>query len=326
MNQCKITAPVCSLEQVGQVLDAGADEVYFSLMTSEWTSRFGNSDFISRRQSEYSHITDLKDLTEIRNIVSKRKASATLVLNSRYTEKQLPYIFEVISEWESVGGDSVMISDLTVLLWLKERNSRLIRHLSLLTGVFNTSSVAFFNRLDVSRIVLPRELTISEIVEIVQHSENNVGFELLCMFQKCEFIDSFCNFYHAFNYSPFLVNDSGELPGKSELPVIETFDINYKGHGCQLRFINQHGRNIKHLLNNDFCTPSCSACQLMLFKKAGIRNFKIAGRGYPVDLIIKGINLIKSSLGTSNNTVDEIRTRYSSIFGQSCGRDYCYYK
>lgn len=321
-----IVAPICSVNEVEEVVKAGANEIYFGIMPYEWIEKYGDSDFISRRQSEISHISKIEDLQKIAEIAYKLNCQATLVLNSKYTEKQIPCVLDLISKWEFCSGHSVMVSDLNILFWLKEQNSRLKRHLSVLSGVFNSYSVEFYRNLGVSRIVLPRELTLSEMEHIIRHSEKNMEFEIIAMFQKCEFIDSFCNFYHAFNFQPFILNDSDDLLKDEKLPIISCFDINYKGHGCQLKILNNNNKEINHLKKNEFETPFCAACQLKRLQKAGIFNFKIAGRGYPIDLIVKAIKFLRYSFENSNLQFYEIKRNYISTFGKSCNNEFCYYK
>jgi len=295
MEYC-IVAPVCSVDEIEPVLKAGANEVYFGIMTMEWTDKYGNADFISRRQSEWAHFSSYDDLSEIADRVNEHHGTATLVLNSRYSERQLPYIFEILEQWEARGGHAVMVSDVEVLIWLNERRSRMKKQLSVMAGVFNSHSVAFFDRFRVSRIVLPREMSVTEMSRLIKNTDQNMEYESIVMFQKCQFIDSFCHFYH---------------------PCFEK-------HGCQMEF-RYHGKDVKHVNNNDFKTPFCAACSLEQLLNAGIRHFKIAGRGYPVDLITKSIQLIRPILENEFRLAKDIQQHYQLVFGRDCDPINCYY-
>ena len=315
----RIIAPVCSVSEITPALRAGAKEVYFGMMPEKWVHKYGNADFISRRQGEMTHLSGFEELYEIANIVNLYDCSATLVLNSRYSEEQLPFVFEILEHWEDAGGHSVMTSDIEILLWLNSKKSRLKRQLSIMAGIFNTQGVEFFKHLGVSRVVLPREMTISEINSI---KVTNMEYEMIVMFQKCEFIDSFCGFYHSFNYQPFLVQNYTAGP---DLPEIKSYDPCYEGHGCQMRLIC-NGNNIKHVNNNDMTTPFCAACSLEYMLNAGIKNFKIAGRGYPFEMIIKAIKFIEQTLKNHIDKPAEIRQSYLRTFGHDCCQTKCYYQ
>jgi len=178
--------------------------------------------------------------------------------------------------------------------------------------------------MNVSRIVLPRELTLNEIVKLSEEWRNEIDFEVITMFQKCEFIDAFCNFYHAVNYRPYIVKNNISAANSEKLPIISTCDCAFEGHGCQLPF--RCGTNrIKHLKNNDMETPFCAACFLDYFLSHGVRCFKIAGRGYPDELIVKAITFIRQTIESEYYNRDKIRDDYSQLFGYDCKSEKCYY-
>jgi putative protease len=297
MNEYNIVAPVCSVSEVEPVLKAGAGEVYFGIMPERWTKAYGNADFISRRQNEKAHLLNYGSLSEIVRITNDYGGASTLALNARYSENQLPYIYEILYEWEARGGHSVILSDMELLLWLEGEGSRLKRQLSVMAGVFNTHSVDFFRQFGISRVVLPREVSMKEIRTLMEYTNKDVGYELIVMFQKCEFIDSFCRFCH-------LVAEE---------------------HGCQMTFLRRNMR-MGHVNNNDLLTPFCAACQLYALREAGISNFKIAGRAYPAELIIKAIGFIKQTLANDAPSYADIQRKYKAIFGHSCRTNNCYYQ
>jgi putative protease len=297
MKPYNIVAPVCSVSEVEPVLKAGAGEVYFGIMPEAWIRKYGNADFISRRQNEKAHIPNYGSLSEIVRITNDYGCESTLALNARYSTDQLPYIYEVLDEWEARGGHSVITADMELLLWLDEKGSRLRRQLSVMAGVFNKHSVGFFRQFGISRVVLPREMSMEEIGELMKCTSKEVGYELIVMFQKCEFIDSFCRFYH-------LVAEE---------------------HGCQMTFLCGN-RKMAHVNNNDLLTPFCAACQLHALRKAGVTNFKIAGRAYPTELIIKSIGFIKQTLENGAPLPVNIQSNYKSVFGYSCRTKNCYYR
>lgn len=319
---CQIVAPVCSLEEIDSVMQAGADEVYFGVMTEKWVEQYGNADFITRRQGENAHFTSFDDLSEIADRADRYRCRATLALNARYTERQLPYIHEILAQWEERGGRSVMVSDLELLLWLKDKNSKLKRHLSVMAGVFNSRSVDFFKSLDVASVVLPREMSVAEMEQLLKNANKEIEYEAIVMFQKCQFIDSFCGFFHAFNYRPHLVH--GYTGTRSSLLVINNYTPCHDGHGCRLRYVF-NGKMIRHAANNDYTTPYCAACMLSTLSKAGVHHFKIAGRGYPLELVVKSIRFIRQIIDMETPSTTQCSERYKSAFGSACSAKNCYY-
>jgi len=324
-DKIKIIAPVCSLSEIKQVIDAGANEIYFGMMPKNWQCKYGDADFISRRQTEYAHFKEIDSMPEIIELTAEKQCEATLVLNSKYSETQLPYILDLINKWENFGGQSVMISDLAVLISLFENKSKLTRRLSILTGVYNSESVAFFKEFGISSIVLPRELSIQEMIEI-RNKIQDIDFEVITIFQKCQFIDGFCGFYHGFNYQPFIIKQNITNLCTELYPPLYTFDAAYEGHGCQLKWSINEDKEVIHLTKNEINTPHCAGCQLKKLFNNGITRFKIAGRAYPLQLILNAIKFIKIIFDSFECLSKlEIRKLYKSIFGQDCECKYCYY-
>jgi len=308
-----IAAPFCTVEELEPLLKAGVSEAYFGIMTDQWKKRYGDAEFITRRQSQLAHISSFRQFPEIIEIVSEYHATATLVVNADYSEEQMPYVLEIISEWEGSGGNAVMVSDLGVLMHLQWQNSRLARYLSVMAGVFNHESVAFFHQLGVSRVVLPRELKLIEMNSIVRNSVTDMEFEVISMFQKCQYIDSFCNFIHAVNEGSFQINR--DTPGHRAVNLC---------HGCAMPFYSE-GIRVIPLPRSETNTPYCAACQLTGLVDIGIRHFKIAGRGYAPHLILKAASFIKYSIERLHKPDDEIIAEYTRTFGTSCKKKFCYY-
>jgi collagenase-like PrtC family protease len=316
-------APVCSPEEARRAIAAGANELYCGVLTGEWLKRYGNGETISRRQGQIAHVRDTNELAEIARIAADAGCTIALTLNSRQASVGDPAVVRLAGLWEEMGGTAVMVADLGLLLALQERNSRLKRHLSVLTGVFNSRSAEFFAGLGVSRIVLPRELTMVEMRELIAGAPA-LEYEALVFYQKCRFIDGICGFYHgarlpsdvpaAFEY--------GNVAGET-MPVVWSCDPDYEGHACQLGWSTVHGP-IAPSTGDDTVAPYCAACQMEALQEAGVHFFKLAGRGYPVELIESAIGFLRRA-GTRQGDTAEIRRLYAETYGSCCEGRRCYY-
>ncbi|RJQ56587.1 MAG: hypothetical protein C4521_00180 [Actinobacteria bacterium] len=316
----RIVAPVCSAAEAELALDAGADELYCGAMFDEWADVFGDSDLISRRQGRTAHVSSREEIAAVVEVATERGKPVALAANARYTRAQMALVLETIRLWEEVGGQSVLVTDLGVLLALNERGSALERHLSTLAGVFNSAAAAFFSKLGVCRIVLPRDMTLEEIRGLTSAAPK-MQYEALAMYQKCEFIDGMCGFYHGtripsdtpaeFEYT--------ELPGESGA-VAYSPDPGYEGHGCQMRWLLADGGVVRHLSGDDFGTPHCAACVLDELGAAGVGYFKIAGRSYPPESIARATRFLRAASGDDNKAL------YAATFGRPCESRKCYYE
>jgi collagenase-like PrtC family protease len=316
-------APVSSPEEARRAIAAGASELYCGVLTGEWVKRFGDGETISRRQGRLAHVRGMDELAEIARLGAHAGCTVALTLNSRQASIGDPEELRLAGLWEEMGGTAVMVADLGLLLALRERNSRLKRHLSVLAGVFNSRSAEFFAELGVARIVLPRELTIAEMRELAAGAPA-LQYEALVIYQKCRFIDGMCGFHHgarlpsdvpaAFEYSA--------VAGES-MPVVWSCDPDYEGHACQLGWTTGHGL-IMPSTGDDTAAPWCAACHLEALQEAGVHFFKLAGRGYPVELIESAIGFLRRA-GNRQGDTAEIRRLYAETFGSRCEGSRCYY-
>jgi collagenase-like PrtC family protease len=322
----KIAAPVTSRAEAEQVLNAGADELYFGLMLPEWVEEFDDADLWSRRQGKGAHVATLAEAGAIAEVAAAHGKLAALAVNARLTRAQTERVLDTIGCWEAAGGEAVILSDLGILTALNHRGSKLHRQLSLLAGVFNAKSVTLFASLGVCRVILPRELTIAEMAELTSGAPF-VEYEALALNQRCPFIDGMCGFHHRQRIPEGVPADFEykHLPGRP-LPVVSSCDPEYEGHGCQLAWRTADGP-VQLQLSNDFHRPHCAACQLPLLNKAGVSVLKIAGRGYPVEIIIRAVRFLRDAIDLHEICAEPERVRqlYADTFGTACKSDSCYY-
>jgi U32 family peptidase len=330
LDDLKIVAPACSLEEARQVLAAGADELYCGAMFGQWVDVFGESDVLSRRQRRPAHVSNPQELAAIAALAHEMHRPAALTLNVRYSQPQTRAIAEIAAQWEAMGGTSLLVSDLGLLLRLRARRSRLRVHLSLLAGTFNSRSAAFFSDLGASRTVLPRHVAIPEIAALIRNGPP-VEYEALVLHQKCPFIDGFCGFYHGVGFPEQTPAEfTYEHVGDDEQPVVWSHDPDYEGHGCQLDWQTANGP-VRLPDGHNWAAPSCAVCQLADLHQAGVRFLKIAGRGYPTAVLVKAVTFLRQAINlghTGESAADvraSIRALYADMFGAACDAGACYY-
>jgi len=327
LSQLTIAAPVTSPEEAEQVLAAGADEIYFGLLLPEWIEQYDDADLWSRRQGREAHVASLDEAQAIANIAAAKGKLAALAVNARYSQLQIETILEFVTRWETAGGGAVVVNDLGILAALQRRGSKLRRHLSLLAGVFNALSVKLFAALGVCRVILPRELTIAEMNTLTRGAPS-IEYEALALNQRCPFIDGMCGFYHRVRIPKGLPADFAYqcLP-ETTRAVTSSCDPEYEGHGCQLAWRTADGP-VSIPLRNDFRGPFCAACQLPLLSKAGVSVLKIAGRGYPLEVIVQGVRFLRDAieLQKAGDAPMEVRQLYADTFGSACESANCYYR
>ena len=326
----RIVAPVSSVEGARKIIEAGADELYVGAMFDEWSRTFGEADLLSRRQGRRAHLRQPDQLEALARLGSETGHPVCLTLNARYSRWQEQAVLDLAERWADMGGQAVIVTDLGIVLALAKRQSGLKQHLSLLAGTFNSRSAAFFAELGVARVVLPRHLTLAEIHSIVEAGPS-IEYEALVMYQKCQFIDGMCGFYHGLRLPEDVPAefDYAFVPGH-DTPVVYSHDPLYEGHGCQLRW--QTGRGaVLPLRRDDESTPHCGACAMAGLADAGVGFLKIAGRGYPTDMIVGSVRFLREAIrivcGSCGieETTERIRMAYARTFQNPCDGSRCYY-
>lgn len=335
----RLAVPLSAPGEARILFDAGAAEFYCGLQTEEWQAMFGNHDSISRRQGR-ANLSTYDELAQLVAETDSLGAPLFLTLNGCYSEKQLPIVLQTAEAFQEMGGAGVMVADISLLILLKKRDSRLIRGLSLLAAVSNRSAMGFYNELGVERVVFPRFLSPDQIGMIMKHYPR-VQAEAIVWIDKCRFIDGYCRFLHTVAYQDYAApkgatpkcyapkcdapkDDApkGDAP-KDDAPKCEppkgatpmrrmyAYDTNYRLPACF------------ELLGTPPGNPACAACHMQALEQAGVSIFKLGGRGRAIDVRLSGTRFLSAASGKSD--AKEIRELYHQTFGAPCVADVCYY-
>ena len=326
----KVVAPVSRPEEVALLIEAGADEIYCGVLPSQWRSKYGDWDSLNRRQGIVANLPTVEGLQAIASIAG---SVAALALNQRYTEEQIPQVLEIAELWAGAGGRSVLVSDPGILLLLKKRHSGLLRHLSLLATCLNSATVQFFQGLGVSRVVLPRSLSLPEIREVSLNCPD-IEFEVMALNEDCKFIDGLCAFYHGTSFPDGVSTTFGyERAPDDGLPRSYTHDLTYAGHACELPFRTGRGGLLRQRHRDDLGRPRCAACALGELALAGVGFLKVGGRGLPLALKLRAVRFLREVVSALSPCVSAVmgidRTDFSGlyarVFGSPCDSSDCYY-
>ncbi|MCC6144011.1 MAG: U32 family peptidase [Candidatus Hydrogenedentes bacterium] len=321
----RILAPVASFADAQLIIAAGADLVYCGYLPTGWGAQMGELESISRRQGRPAHITDEGELAAVAEFARSRGCEALLTLNGHYTPLQAAQVLHLAERWEQLGGTGLMVADIGLIATLHERGSTLTLCASILTGVFNSATVHFLAGLGATRVVLPRELSLEEVC-LLTSSAPVVEYEMIVLHQRCPFIDGFCRFYHGSRIPDGLPAAFPYTITKEGNAVAALIDPDYEGHGCQLNWHTDEG-DVGLQFRPDECEPPCAACRLSELAAAGVSIAKVAGRGYPPDLIARSVAFLAQAraFGHGHDAAAMIRDLYRETFGTACSEHDCYY-
>lgn len=154
MNKPELLAPAGDIEKLKMAIIYGADAVYL-----------GGESFGLRASSKNFSIDQLKEGLEFAH-TRGRKVYVTLnIIPHNEDLNGLPEYVKILKE---VGVDAVIVSDPGVISVVKEVAPNMEIHLSTQANTTNHLSAGFWYKQGVKRIVLARELSITEIKEIIE--------------------------------------------------------------------------------------------------------------------------------------------------------------
>ena len=149
----ELLAPAGNFEKLQAALIYGADAVYF-----------GGKNFSLRAFGDNFTRDEILKAVDFTHERGKKIYAA---VNIFAHNADLNALADYLKFLEGVGVDAVLVSDLGVLNLVKETNLKI--HISTQANVTNWRAAKFFHELGASRIVLARELTREEILDIKQN-------------------------------------------------------------------------------------------------------------------------------------------------------------
>ncbi len=156
MNNIELLAPAGSLKKLKLAIDFGADAVYA-----------GGKEFSLRAFADNFTLAELKEGAEYCHARGK-KLYVTVNIFPRNAD--FPVAQQYFRELESIGVDAVLVTDAGLLALCREVAPQLPIHLSTQANTLNKHTVKFWASQGVERVVLARELSLTEIKEISQYN------------------------------------------------------------------------------------------------------------------------------------------------------------
>lgn len=326
----KIVAPVSSVQEAEMLLHFGADELYCGVTTPEWEQHFGGKWWMNRRAPSGANLSSLEDLRAVVEMAHAQNAPVYLTLNAPfYPEGGVRYLLKLA---EKLAGelriDGVIVSDVGLLTSLARKKLPLRIHLSSLGGVINSMSARFFKSLGVDRIILPRQLKLSEIDRLLREAGSKIEFEVFAINDGCFFEEGLCQTTHALG--PFCLTDwQVELREGSEVQLSRE-DIDR--HRQELKEYMWYQNNCGSSFQQDgLPNGPCSLCLFGFFRDRGIAAVKIVGREASFHRKLGGMQLVKAVMdeARAGQAHDKIASTARSLRNtpEYCDKGYmCYYR
>ncbi len=157
-KKVEILSPAGSYESLKAAVCAGADAVYIG------GSRFGARAFADNLEEE--------KLLEAIDYVHLHGRQIYLTVNTLLKEKEIEEeLYNYLLPYYRQGLDAVIVQDIGVLKFVRERFPNLPVHASTQMTITNVEGAKFLETLGIERVVTAREMTLPEIAEIAKETK-----------------------------------------------------------------------------------------------------------------------------------------------------------
>jgi len=153
----EVLAPAGDLISINAALSAGADAVYFGL----------SEGFNARAKTKGVAAHELKGVVQR---CHEAGARAYLTLNTLLFEDELEPLSKLLIEIAQAGLDALIVQDPAVALLARAVAPRLQVHASTQMTISSPEAARFAEGLGVTRVVVPRELSVSEIQRFAEQT------------------------------------------------------------------------------------------------------------------------------------------------------------
>lgn len=265
----EILAPAGGREQLIAAVYSGADAVYL-----------GTKGFNARRKADNFGEDELKKAVAW---CHGRGVRVHVTVNTLVTDGELPALYETVREVAGSGADAVILQDLAAAALFREHVPDLPRHASTQMSIHNAEGALLAKELGFSRVILARELSLSEIRKI----REKVDIELECFVHGalCMGVSGQCLL------SAFL----GERSGNRGLCA----------QPCRLDF--RAGERSYALSLKDACLiPYCRE-----LAEAGVTSLKIEGRLRRPEYVAAAVDACRKSLAGEEPDLTDLEKVFS---------------
>ncbi|WP_408956378.1 DUF3656 domain-containing protein [Natroniella sp. ANB-PHB2] len=159
-NKPELLSPVGNQESLLAAINNGCDAIYL-----------GGKAFNARQRADNFDLKELKEAIEYAHL---RTVKVYLTVNTLYKDDELKNVIKFIEQIYKFGIDAIIVQDLGLARLVSQTLPKLELHASTQLTVHNLKGVKYLESLGFSRVVLARELTLTEIEEIIQNTKLEV--------------------------------------------------------------------------------------------------------------------------------------------------------
>ena len=176
MDRVELLSPAGDLERLKVTLSYGADAVYI-----------GGQKYSLRANATNFSIDEIKEGCDFAHKLNKK---VYLTLNIVFHNEDMEGVEEYIKEVVDAGIDAFIVSDPFIISHIKTNYPQVEVHLSTQNSTSNYKAVEYFKEEGIDRVVLARELSKTEIKEVIDKTKVDIevfihGAMCTCFSGRC---------------------------------------------------------------------------------------------------------------------------------------------
>lgn len=287
MKKPELLLPAGNLEKMEYAIKYGADAVYLGV---------GDFSLRSMRKGKLITFDNLKPAIEKARALGAR---AYLTLNIFAFNKDINHLEESMEVIADANPDAIILSDLGVLRVVRKHMPDVALHISTQTNTLNYEAVNFWKDLGAKRVILARELPVSDIAEI-RKKVTDIELEVFVHGAQCVSFSGRCLI------SDYMTdNERKANQGNCSQPCRWSYKLVEETRPGQFWEINQNERGTHILSPKDLCLVE----HLQKLINAGVDSFKIEGR-------TKSLYYVSATAKAYRQALDEIWQNPSADLGK----------
>ncbi len=253
LNRPEILSPAGDTERLEAALEYGADAVYLA------GKSFG-------MRSAPSNFTD-EEIVHAVKLCHARGAKAYVTCNTLPRNEDFETLPGFLERCADAGVDAFIVTDLGVLSLAKRCAPKVDVHISTQSGVVNYAAASAFYDLGASRVVLAREMSLSEIAELRAKTPKELEIEAFVHGAMCVSFSGRCLLSNYFTGRDANCGNCAQ-PCRWDYYLVERTRPNEP-------FVLHQEQNAAFILNS---RDMCMIEHIPEMISAGISSFKIEGR------------------------------------------------
>ena len=286
MNKPELLAPAGDLERLKAALLYGADAVYI-----------GGTFNLRANANNFS----LEEIQKGVVFAHKLNKKVYVTVNIAMHNKELNKIQEYLINLDNINVDAIIVSDPAIIEMAKKTNLEI--HLSTQASTLNKEAIEFWKNEGVTRIVLARECTKEDIIDIKQNQK--IELEVFIHGAMCASYSGRCVL------SNFLTNRDSNRGGCSQI--------------CRWDFdLYDNDKYLEGEKPFTFCTKDLSmAKHIPELMNIGVDSLKIEGRMRSIYYIATVVKVYRKLIDDyyHNSQNYEYNLKYENILRQVANRD-----